>query len=1136
MFPPSSPSGEMSHLSTPFDSKRAHRLSKPRTVTGSSSSLTLKSLGSETESDSPHSQKSVSCEKSNVVVTSPGGDCRSRRDSRQRIRAHLFGSSQESLHADSEEDNDNKKGFVDTARGVRDRLSRTSTMVTRRASLRMSITPLNTSQSRLSLVPESSLHDFEDSERVFDQIKEKAFYDSLAAMNHVSSPVDEDMHVDAVASPIRRRSLFTPGLATRVPDDILRKPPPPQRIQSEADRDYYYNPNRPESSPLAKLAALGSVNQDRSSPVPRASTPSDMEYAHLGGLRPGTLRITNGNNSPIPRIRSPSVSSAAPLFLLTCEEDYFSRAVLSYDDIEEPPKPVFEENNYCRTKDEIAIDYSTQANKRLAEIEMFLRSEMPTMNTNLDPPHQNTLRQQAGGLLALDHERTSRRAIERSGHLSLQPMTTHDRTSSLAQDYRSELPDSPFVITDIPQGKFSTFMSTSKRNEIEDRLFDDDASAVSTTPDRCPVSSRDNSYFPQNSNRMLDVQHDSGHDFGSTQVDLQPASLSTTPEKFDDVGPVGGDLSSNSDTKADSGYDSSASSKSARRKALPSRNRTSTLQPVLKSSMKAPRSPSGPRSMPEGLSSVFVSPRPLLLTVPTSGGDASKSSSSSSSEAVPSLASSTSTQLQVSSHPRKLKKARPVSLPPPSSCITVQTCREIDCDSIPPISAAIAAKHAERLQNFPLLDHTFPSSCHTDIDSASSSPDVAFVPIRFPSPIEGLEDEETSFSDSKSTRRFSLTRGRRLSFIRRNHTSSASNVDSRPEDRRLSNEFSMADFGDVTAALGGSPYDAARSSALVNWRTTQTSTRPSPHYAMTAIPSVKVGMGEEQAAEFARLRSQYRSQYRSQSLSRLQLESMRNTMSKPSEDGRRPTSMIVDMSLVPPMPALPLKSASRFGNSFNDRGGIPGKIPRPKSSNAPPMPPLPDMVQVENKEQKVCWESNSIGQTTTYPTDSHPLSITQEGNKPEQFEKSEADPWVSQRQAWAERRRAAIEGLQTANCSNDIVMDEPPSRRAPSPPGLHLPIPRISSDLPLTPPQSLPTSKRGSVASLKDHEMPESNVQRLSGRYDGGLSFLYEHGYGVGGSAGTRSMTTGASRKSVDVSRGYGIDLSDVPIFIAPSS
>ena len=1129
MFAQSSPPGETSGLPISLESKRAHRLSKPRTVTGSSSSLTLKSLGSETESDSPNSQKSTSGDKSNVVVISPGGDCRSRRDSRQRIRAHLFGSSQESLSADLEEDNDNKKGFVDTARGVRDRLSRTSTMVTRRASLRMSIAPLNSSQSRLSLVPESSLHDIEDTERVFDQIKEKAFYDSLAAMNHVSSPVDEDMHVDAVASPIRRRSLFTPGLATRVPDDILRKPPPPQRLQCEADRDYYYNPNRPESSPLAKLAALGSVNHDRPSPVPRASTPSDMDYAHLGGLRPGTLRITNGNNSPIPRLRSPSVSGAAPFSSLTCGEDYFGRAIPSYDNDEEQSKPVFEENYHRHTKDEILVDVSVQENKRFADIEMFLRTAVPITKTKPGRQGEKSSSQQAMGLLALDHERTSRRNFERGGHLSLQPISTDDWTLSLAQDYRSELPDSPFVLTNTSQVKSPSFMSTSKRNEFEDKLFDDDASAISTTPDRYPVSSPDTSYFSQDTNRLFDVQDNGLHDVYSTQLDMQPASLSGNPGNSDDGGPVGGYLSSNSDIKADSGYDSSASSKSVRRKALPSRDRASTAQPKLKSSLKAPRSPSGPRNMPQRPSSVSPLPRPLLLTVPTSGVGASQSSVSSSSETVPKLVLSISAQTQAPSHPRKLKKSRPVSLPPPSSHITVQTCQDIDCDSIPPISAAIAAKHAERLQNFPLLDHTFPSSCHTGIDSASSSPDVPCVPIRFPSPTKGLGDEETYHSDSKSTRRFSLTRGRRMSFIRRNHTFPASNGDSQPDDHQLSTNFSMADFGDVTAALGSGPYDAARVTGLGDLKPTQTTRKPSPHYTMALVPRVKVGMGEEQAAEFARLRSQHRSQ----SLSKLQLKFMRSTPKKPFGDKRRPTSMIVGVSSVPPMPDLPLKSALLFGSSFNDRGGIPGKMPRPKCLNAPPVPPLPGIVQAQNKDQKVRSGPNSVDHNPTNPTDAHPLAITQKVNSPEQPAKSEVDPWVFQRQAWAERRRTAIEGLQTANSSKDMVMNEPPSRRAPSPPGLHLAVPRTTSHLPLTPPQSLPTSKRGSMTSLKDYEMPESN--RLSGRFDGGLSFLYEPGYGVGGSAGTRSIRTGASRKSVEVSRGYGLDLSDVPIFIAPS-
>lgn len=64
---------------------------------------------------------------------------------------------------------------------------------------------------------------------------------------------------------------------------------------------------------------------------------------------------------------------------------------------------------------------------------------------------------------------------------------------------------------------------------------------------------------------------------------------------------------------------------------------------------------------------------------------------------------------------------------------------------------------------------------------------------------------------------------------------------------------------------------------------------------------------------------------------------------------------------------------------------------------------------------------------------------------------------------------------------------------------------------------------------------PTSAFESLTGRYAGGLMYGYEPGCGLGGSAGTRSTKTEASRKSVDVSKGFGIDLSDVPIFVAPT-
>jgi len=53
-------------------------------------------------------------------------------------------------------------------------------------------------------------------------------------------------------------------------------------------------------------------------------------------------------------------------------------------------------------------------------------------------------------------------------------------------------------------------------------------------------------------------------------------------------------------------------------------------------------------------------------------------------------------------------------------------------------------------------------------------------------------------------------------------------------------------------------------------------------------------------------------------------------------------------------------------------------------------------------------------------------------------------------------------------------------------------------------------------------------------RFAGGLGYGYEPGYGLGGSAGTRNAgnMAAASQKSVDVSMNYGLDFSDVPVFL----
>ncbi|KAK4973199.1 hypothetical protein LTR28_011838 [Elasticomyces elasticus] len=51
-------------------------------------------------------------------------------------------------------------------------------------------------------------------------------------------------------------------------------------------------------------------------------------------------------------------------------------------------------------------------------------------------------------------------------------------------------------------------------------------------------------------------------------------------------------------------------------------------------------------------------------------------------------------------------------------------------------------------------------------------------------------------------------------------------------------------------------------------------------------------------------------------------------------------------------------------------------------------------------------------------------------------------------------------------------------------------------------------------------------------RYSGGLGYEWERGAGFGGSAGTRARDDRASRKSLKLSEDWGVDLSDVPVFL----
>lgn len=289
-----------------------HKLSKP--PTNRSSTNLLAASKQILEQPSPFISSDADSTDGYFTQTAPMSvERRPRRNTRSKIRSYIYGQNQENGQTHSSEDDESSPKSFATV--VKRRLSRTDSSTVLQDS---GLGPSPASSTSRLFLAGSTGSDLEE-EVTKKQIEEKVWTDMLAAQNHVSSPVDEEKHPDSVMTPIRRRSLYTPGIATRSPQDILRKPPLPTTILSQVERDHYYNPAMPESSLLSRFARLQASATGR-------STPSELDYTHLGAMKLGTLRITNGTTSPIPQDRDRDVSPVPASSIATASQEDFHTA------------------------------------------------------------------------------------------------------------------------------------------------------------------------------------------------------------------------------------------------------------------------------------------------------------------------------------------------------------------------------------------------------------------------------------------------------------------------------------------------------------------------------------------------------------------------------------------------------------------------------------------------------------------------------------------------------------------------------------------------------------------------------------------------------------------------------------------
>jgi hypothetical protein len=730
-------------------------------------------------------------------------------------------------------------------------LQRRLSTVSRSNSLRSPTTSVHASNSKLGSLPGSKVSlvsdtlqvDIDTAVKIIQEVKKNASPEDIVALHKALQPsgpatspsptpgLGRKLSAAARSSQslIRRRSLATPGLATRgSPADPSRRSwalfgtslPPPQNQEWKVDMM--------GTSPLTKLAALDLAKDGRESPTPRAKTPGDMEYSHLGALKVGSLFVTNGAPSPAPSTIMQLATRDA-----SQEEDYFTASEGCSSPVSWFPRR--KARAHARSKSAVLPRPSLQklTNRKPSPVTQEKRT------SRCDSPLKNEAPFQ---YYAADDE-------EDAEPLRLRLQVVNKSADTLARDYQAEIASSPYATEDTSLEVQAT--ANSKLTGTDDEGFADGAlnDAVS---------------FREEAFRILD---------GTIFSDIH--SLYGESSHAPNTGISERHFRRPAPSKADSGYSSGGSLHAVERFEDAFKEGTASILPKnaarLADLKESGNGPSGDESTRrytfKNMLTLPVS-KPLP-PVPTHESVTGKPSHLHSLEGSASEANRPVTPKSIFSQPssqdkgsaqRKLQKRRPSSQNLP----VVQSCQPIPEGSIPGVPSEVRAKFTRRLSETPgmeCLTRTYLSTTHTDSSEALvDSP--ATVPVKLPTPSPSPAARPRHHRRAQTERPSTPpSHGLRHSFsFFRSKTSERKSEDcTRDEDEQ---PVSVLDFGTVASTLSQSPYDAAMSTLQIQAVTSPTRTLHSyqPHQLGNALPRAKsmVNMDARMASEFARARSKDR--------------------------------------------------------------------------------------------------------------------------------------------------------------------------------------------------------------------------------------------------------------------------------------
>ena len=980
--------------------------------------------------------------------------------------------------------------------------------------------------------------------------------------------------------PVRRKSMTQPGVATRIQKDERWCMPAPGTSVSNTHSDSYPTSIILEEASCSDMEALNLEISRSRKPVPpplvRTETPSDLVF--LGGLKLGSLHITNGRVSPAPSDLSRRAKTRSTPNLRTTSSEYGD-------------------------SDHEEYDLNSRNDNRDAS---SVRPNVPGVSSRLvsqAPHYQSPLR------FSSDDTRPQTNTTVADVNQSLQRRSKPEDTSPAngsadKSTCMAEPPTSLFAMAEHSSFSQSILDPIIKANEFDDNLFEDDV----VTPSECESVG----------NSALHTCYFSSYPTAA-QIKQDPSPRKMRPAY----------------TLADSGYSSTSSLRGAEEEADETDTRQIKSVNTLTAAMHTSQSE---LTIPINRQDRGPGRRPIRPSILKQAGAAGSSL-----PIFENLHHSTTTvsTVQTTTSMPPTHKARRLNKTGKSArvkAIIVQSNHESFTESIPPVPAEFAANLAIRSQLVPELEHTFENSQYT-IESPPTS-HVDPVEIRFPSPAASTDG---SRAESAAPPQPSISRG--STFRRRSKALKRSSVHCGLNEMSESDALAVIrDFDTVGYSLGRNPYDIAGTNLQPNPRMmVEPSHKTNLQNSTSAAkrPNPINGMDAETAAEIARMRSRTIHE--------------RDTL-----------------------------TWAEKRELFNDRGGLPGKNPRPMSfaANTPPLPPLPAGFETNYKrgcapeiahprsQQSVSWRPEydqsaynhctnlqpaqgqsayERGKSSTShqdpPVQNHLRGYRPEYDKPREEHRQswrsdlveiDFDPGASWSQNHEEsdfegryedssryendeartRWQSSSDRIHRWN-QNEAEQDAPPP---PPPPHSPRPMlitlenegtiltangqawparrqsageaPRYASNLrpskeddglyPEIPPRITPLKQayetyartandshwypgKGNVIPQASHGShnsqssfrhpsrphsqanddagspaepihPSRNLAPMSrgpqfGRYSGGFRYGYERGSGFGGSAGTRSVSgiAGANRKGKQLSKDFGVDLSDVP-------